>query len=340
MMRTILVHTVLAATCWYLFSEPVGAGEPASKLIKAGIIGCDAHALPWTQILNNPGRTGLLAEMTVVAAYPGGSPDIPQSMELLRKSVEPMRALGVEMVDSIEALLKKVDVVLLLSIDGRKHLPEAIPVFAARKPVFIDKPLAASLVDAIKIFRLARQYQVPCFSSSALRFAPGTLAVCNDPKLGAVRGCDAFSPCPIEPHHPDLFWYGIHGVETLFTIMGPGCKSVVRVHADKSDVVVGLWEGGRIGSFRGTREGAHGYGATVFGSRSVAQAGKFQGYEPLLEEIVKFFKTGKAPVSPEQTLEILAFMEAAEQSKREGGRIVTIESVMAKARQEADKSAD
>ena len=242
MMRTILVHTVLAATCWYLFSEPVGAGEPASKLIKAGIIGCDAHALPWTQILNNPGRTGLLAEMTVVAAYPGGSPDIPQSMELLRKSVEPMRALGVEMVDSIEALLKKVDVVLLLSIDGRKHLPEAIPVFAARKPVFIDKPLAASLVDAIKIFRLARQYQVPCFSSSALRFAPGTLAVCNDPKLGAVRGCDAFSPCPIEPHHPDLFWYGIHGVETLFTIMGPGCKSVVRVHADKSDVVVGLWE--------------------------------------------------------------------------------------------------
>jgi predicted dehydrogenase len=257
-------------------------------------------------------------------------------MELLRQSVEPVRKLGVEIVDSVEAVLSKADAVMILSIDGRAHLRQARPVFAAKKRVFIDKPVAGSLAEAIEIFRLAKEQGVPCFSSSALRFAPATQAARNDPKLGAVRGCDAFSPCPIEPHHPDFFWYGIHGTEALFTLMGPGCKAVSRVAGEKSDLAAGLWADGRIGTFRGTREGPHGYGATVFGAKGVAQVGRFEGYEPLLVEIARFFRTGRAPVSAEETLEILAFMEAADQSKREGGRPVTLESVMAKARQAAD----
>jgi predicted dehydrogenase len=307
------------------------AVHPAGKVLRAGIIGVDAHALPWTQIINNPHKTGLLKEMTVVAAYPGGSPDVPQSMELLHASVGPVRAMGVEMVDSIEALLPKVDVVLLLSIDGRKHLPQARPVFAAGKRLFIDKPVGGSLADAIRIYRLAEKSHVPCFSSSALRFAPSTLAVCRADTIGSILGCDAYSPAPIEPHHPDFYWYGVHGTEALFTIMGPACRSVVRVHAENADVAAGLWDGGRIGTFRGTRQGSHGYGATVFGSRATAQIGKFEGYEPLIVEIIKFFKTGKVPVSPEETLAIMAFMEAADQSKREAGRPVSIASVMAKA---------
>jgi len=336
-MRLVSVRSVLLT--WIVFSAVAGfvlAAEPA-KAIKAGIIGVDAHALPWTQIINGTKNTGELAQMRIVAAYPGGSPDIPQSQQLLQQSVEPVRALGVEMVDSIDTLLKKVDVVLLLSIDGRKHLEQVKPVFAAGKPVFVDKPVGGSLADAIKIYELAREHKVPCFSSSALRFAPGTLAVCNDPKVGAIRGCDAFSPCPIEPHHPDFYWYGVHGTELLFTIMGPGCKTVTRVHADGADVAVGLWGDGRIGAFRGMREGAHDYGATAFGSKGIARTGKFEGYEPLLVEIVKFFKTGKPPVSTEETIEIMAFMEAADESKRQGGVPVSIESVMAKAREAAAK---
>ena len=70
----------------------------------------------------------------------------------------------------------------------------------------------------------------------------------------------------------------------------------------------------------------------MFGSKGVVEAGKFEGYEPLLEEIVKFFKTGNPPVSTEQTLEILAFMEAADESKRQGGSPVSMESVLGKAR--------
>ena len=307
---------------------PAAAAEP----IRAGIIGTDAHALPWTRILNGPEASGELAEMKVVAAYPGGSPDIPQSVDLLSKSVEPIRKLGVEIVDSIDALLGKVDVVLILSIDGRTHLEQAKKVFAVKKPLFIDKPVGGSLADAVEIYRLAKEAGVPVFSSSALRFAPGTQAVLSDPKVGEVIGCDAFSPCGLEPHHPDFYWYGVHGCETLFTIMGTGCKSVSRAHTDDTDLAVGVWQDGRIGSFRGTRKGLHGYGATVFGAKGIVQAGKFECYEPLIVEIVKFFKTGTPPVSAETTIEIMAFMEAADESKRQGGCPVTLQSVLEKAR--------
>ncbi len=310
------------------------AGKPSLPL-KAGVIGLDAHAASWAKILNNPQATGELADMVVVAGYPGGSPDIPQSMKLLKKGVNAFRELDIEIVDSIDALLKKVDVVLILSIDGRTHLEQAKPVFAAGKPVFVDKPIAASLTEAIQIFRLAKEHDVPCFSSSSLRFAARTLNIRRDPKLGELVGCDQYAPCPLEPHHPDFFWYGIHGVEPLFTIMGTGCVSVTRVHTEGSDVAVGVWKGGRIGSIRGIRDSHRGYGSTVFGTKGIVPGGGFDGYEPLIVEIVKFFKTGKPPVSEKETLEIFAFMEAADESKRQGGRPVTLQSVLEKAHQAA-----
>jgi predicted dehydrogenase len=315
-------------------TAPAPAAEPTLPL-KAGIIGMDAHALPWTKIINDPNAPGELADMKIVAGYPGGSPDIPQSMEILKNSVGPVSELGVEIVDSIDELLKKVDVVLLLSIDGRTHLEQAKPVFAAGKRLYIDKPIAGSLADAIAIFRLSKEHDVPCFSSSSLRFAQRTLTVRNDPALGELVGCDQHAPCSLEPHHPDFFWYGIHGVEPLFTIMGPGCVSVTRVHTEGTDIAVGVWSDGRIGTFRGIRQGQRGYGSTVFGTKGIVPGGGFDGYEPLIVEIVKFFKTGNPPVSEAETLEIFAFMEAADESKRQGGSPVTLESVMKKAQESA-----
>jgi predicted dehydrogenase len=229
-------------------------------------------------------------------------------------------------------LLPKVDAVLLESVDGRPHLEQARPVIKAGKPLFIDKPAAASLADGLEIFRLAKEAGVPCFSCSSLRFSPGIVAMKNDPAIGQVLGCVAYSPCSLEPHHPDLFWYGIHGVEELYTIMGPGCVSVSRAHTADTDVVTGIWRDGRVGTFRGLRGGKTGYGAVVFGSKGIGPSGSYGGYEPLLVEIARFFQTGKPPVAAEETLEILAFMEAADESKRENGALVTIESVMDKAK--------
>jgi predicted dehydrogenase len=314
-------------------SSPLSAEEPAP--LKAGIIGLDtSHVLAFTKVLNNPQAKGVLARVRVVAAYPGGSPDVPESRDRVQGFTRQMRdEFKVEIVDSIDALLRKVDVVLLESVDGRPHLQQALPVLKARKRMFIDKPVAGSLADAVEIYRLAREYDTPVFSSSSLRFSPGILGMRNDPKVGAVLGCGAFGPCHLEPHHPDLFWYGIHTVETLFTIMGPGCVSVTRVHSRDTDFVTGTWKDGRVGTFRGIRSGKADYGATVFGSKGIAPSGGYGGYEPLVVEICKFFLDGKPPVDPEETLEIYAFMEAADESKRQDGAPVTLESVLARARQ-------
>ncbi len=326
---------VLWGVCSFLIA--VGSARAADAPLRAGIIGLDAHAASWVKIINDPNAKGELADMVVVAGVPAGSKDIPQSQQLLKKGVATFEQLGVELIPSIEKMLAKVDVVMVLSIDGRPHWAQTREVILAGKPVFVDKPMAASVADAMRIFRLAAEKRVPCFSSSSLRFSPSTQQVCHDPSVGAILGCDAHSPCAIEPHHPDLFWYGIHGVETLFTIMGPGCRSVSRVATADADVVVGVWHDGRIGTFRGHRTGPHTYGASVFGSKRTVESGAFEGYEPLIEEIVKCFKTGKPPITADQTLEILAFMKAADLSKQGEGRAVALSEVLDAARKEVDR---
>jgi predicted dehydrogenase len=317
--------------CLAAWAMPPRADEPAP--LRAGIIGLDtSHVVAFTQLMNNPAAKGVLAKVRVVAAYPGGSPDVPESRDRVEGYTRKLRDdFKVEIVDSVERLLEKVDVVLLESVDGRPHLEQARPALRARKRMFIDKPVAGSLADAVEIYRLAREYDTPVFSSSSLRFSPGILGMREDPRVGSVLGCDAYGPCHLERHHPDLFWYGIHGVETLFTIMGPGCESVTRVQAKTAELVTGRWKDGRVGTFRGIHAGKADYGALVFGDKGIASSGGYAGYEPLVVEICKFFAGGKAPVSAEETLEIYAFMEAADESKRQGGAPVALADVLAKA---------
>jgi hypothetical protein len=308
------------------------AGAVAQKGKRIGIIGLDtSHSVAFTKTFNSPNAGPEYGGYKVVAAYPKGSNDIESSVKRIPGYVEEVKKYGVKIVDSIKALLVEADVVMLETNDGRLHLEQAIPVFKAGKTVFIDKPIAAFLPDAIAIFNEAKRYNVPVFSSSSLRYAPTVQAIAQG-KAGKVVGADVYSPAHLEKTHMDFSWYGIHGVEMLFTMMGLGCKSVTRTHTEDSDVVVGLWDDNRIGTFRGIRFKKSGYGGSVYGDQSIEALDGNGGYDPLLVEVVKFFQTGKAPVSPEETIEIFAFMEAADESKRQGGETVTLESVMQKAK--------
>lgn len=313
--------------------------EGAKKELRAGIIGLDtSHAIAFTKMLNTGKPEGVLAGVRVVAAYPKGSPDIESSVSRVPKYTEQVKEMGVEIVDSIDALLKKVDVVFLETNDGRPHLKQAIPVLKAGKPVFIDKPIAGSLTDAVALFELSRKYNTPMFSSSSLRFSKGAQNLRNGGE-GKITKCSTHSPCSLEKTHPDLFWYGIHGVETLFTVMGTGCQTATRTvsNADR-DEVVGKWSGGREGKFSGVRKGTpKGYGGTAVGKNGEVPVGGYDGYKPLLVEIVKFFRSGKPPVSEAETLEIYSFMEAADESKRQGGKEISLASVLEKAKKEAHK---
>ncbi len=296
------------------------------KPIKVGLIGLDtSHAPAFTKLLNEKTNENYVPGAKVVAAYAGGSPDVEASYTRVEKYTNQIRdEFKVEIVPSISELLKKVDAIILTSVDGQVHLEQVRPVILAKKPVFIDKPMAASLEDVIKIFDLAKKENVPCWSASSLRFYTELEAAINDTSMGQILGCDAYSPAKFEPHHPDLFWYGVHGVEILMTVMGPDLKSVHRVYTEGTDLVTGVWGDGRIGTFRGTRTGKGKYGAMIFFEKGVklVEPGKGSLYKPLLEEIVRFFQTGKPPIEPNETIAIFKFMDAAQRSKDSGGQTI------------------
>ena len=225
-------------------------------------------------------------------------------------------------------MCQHVDAVMLESVDGRPHLEQAKPVIRARKPLYIDKPMAGSLKDVIEIFRLAKEAAVPLFSSSSLRYGKNTQAVRNG-SIGRVTRAEAWSPCHIEKTHPDLFWYGIHGVESLFTVMGTECESVKRVATRDGRIeVIGTWKGGRTGTYR---EDPNGYGGNAKGEKGESLVGAYDGYAPLLGEVIKFFQTRIAPVPQDETIEIFAFMEADYESKRQGGAEVKIADMLKRA---------
>jgi hypothetical protein len=326
--------TFVAASACLTFLPALGhveSEQSGSREIRIGIIGTDtSHATAFTKALNDKSDPGHVPGARVVAAFKGGSPDVEASRTRVDKFAAELKdAWGVEFVDSIEALVGKVDAVLLESVDGRPHLKQVEPVFKAQKRVFIDKPLAASYADAREIVRLSRESGVPFFSSSSLRYVADVQAIRNSDKHGGIHGAFTFGPENFEPHHPDLFWYGIHAVEMLYTLLGPGCEQVTRLKTETGDTVVGRWKDGRSGAMRGLIQGKPEYGAVAFGAKAVlaTPVPMATSYRGLLVEIVKFFQTGVAPVDPDETLEIIAFMEAAELSKARGGAPVPLSDV-------------
>lgn len=290
---------------------------------RVGIIGLDtSHSMAFTKGLNDSASELSKSGYRITAAYPYGS-TIEVSTSRIPGYIEQIKPYGVKIVDSIRALLAEVDFVLLETNDGNPRLAQATEVIEAGKPVFIDKPVAASLEDVQKIYKLAEKRQVPVFSTSSLRYM-STIQDAINGKIGKIVGADTFSPAVIEPHHPDLFWYGIHGVESLVALMGVGCKEISRVHTEGTDIVVGTWADGRIGTFRGTRTGKHTYGGTAYGEKGDLTLGPYNGYDTLLSKIIEFFDSGQSPVDANETLEIYRFMTAADLSKARGGATVAL----------------
>jgi predicted dehydrogenase len=240
---------------------------------------------------------------------------------------------GLEIVGSIEELCQKVDGVMLESVDGRPHLEQAKIVIAAGKPLWVDKPVADDLADVIELFRLAKENNVPCWSSSAMRYDEGVAGAQGNEELGQIVACDVFGSSSWAEKHPSLYLYGIHAVEPLFTVMGPGCETVQRTKTDGVDLVIGVWKGGRIGTFRDLRGGKTDFTTIIYGKNKMITA-KSSGYAPLLQQIVKFFQTGNPPVPAEETIEIYAFMSAADESQAQGGAPVSIAELIKQARGE------
>ena len=321
-----MLHLVSLLLASLLMPQPAPSPAWATKPLRAGIIGTDTSHVP---AFTRAFREHPEWKITLVAAYKGGSPDFPISANRVEGFAKTIHDdYGVELVDSIETLLAKVDVVLLESVDGRPHLGQITPVLKAGKRVFVDKPLAASLEDARRIADLARKTRTPLFSTSSVRFHPDIPRVRDDKSIGKVTRVQANYALNIVPFHPDLFYYGIHGVEALYTVMGRGCDRLTRKVAADSDVTTCAWKDGRVGVYNALLKADAKQPVLVLtGSKGTASTGGPSSYDGLIAEIAQFFHTGKPPVDVAETLEILQFMTAAQISKEKGGAEVRLQDV-------------
>lgn len=291
-------------------------------MIKLGVLDFDtSHVVEFTKRLHGVGvpEEQRVAGARVVAGWPGESAIMPERIE---PYTEQLRELGVEIVNGPEELLGRVDGVLIESQEGATHLGRARPFLEAGLPLFIDKPFANSVQDAREIARLSERHDAPVFSSSSLRYAPELVELLADREgLGAIHGASVWTPASTHPGNPGLFHYGIHGVELLYTVMGPGCQEVWCVSEAGGEVVMGRWRDGRIGTVRGIRTGAAPFGVTVYAEKAVRTIPLETKliYRELLKQIVTFFETRRSPVPLSHTVEIVAFMEAALHSAGNGG---------------------
>lgn len=333
--RALLKQLGASAAASWVVSERPAPGQTvtpeANPKLRIGMIGLDtSHVTIFTKMLNMSEQPDArFAGCRVVAAFPAGNPQFPLSRDRIEGFTNGVKALGVKIVSSIEELLPLVDAVMLESVDGSQHLEQVQPVFAAGKPVFIDKPLAASFADVQAIAELGTKHKTPWFSASSSRFTQGYPELKKSAEIGDILGVDTFSQARAAPGHPDLFWYGVHGVDLLYSLMGTGCRSVTAMQSPLTEQVTGAWENGRVGTYRAIREhtGKTGLGATVFGSRGITHVNNYYDYVPLLATIVEFFRTKTTPIPVDEMVEVFAYLEAAEESKRRGGVPVLLDEV-------------
>ncbi|MDD2709459.1 MAG: Gfo/Idh/MocA family oxidoreductase [Verrucomicrobiae bacterium] len=295
--------------------------------LRIGIIGLDtSHVEAFTSLLNSAQHPWHIEGGEVVAAFPGGSPDFQLSHSRVQGFTDKLRdQFKVKIVDSPEAVARECDAILLESVDGRVHLEQFKRIASSGKPVFVDKPFAVTSSDARAILSLASQHRIPLMSCSALRYAASLVDVLENRTGGEVIGADFYGPMAIEPTQPGFFWYGIHTAEMLYAAMGRGCVEVaVTTHADH-DLVVGVWKDGRMGTIRGNRAGNGKFGGMVHRKSESQFVDVYSNPKPyyasLMEKILALFSTGQASVDPEETFEVIRFLEAANQSRETGSKV-------------------
>lgn len=290
--------------------------------LRIGLIGLDtSHVDGLTGILNDSCSPHHVTGARVVSAYPAGSPDFPLSIDRVEQYTALAQQRGVAIAETPEAVAETVDAVIMTSVDGRVHRSLFERIVSSGKPTFIDKPFAVTHEDARAIAETARAHGVPIMAASSLRFVDDLVAALADDEHGRIEGADFFGPMALQPTQPGLFWYGIHTVEMLYAAFGRGCLRVQSITDDRHDTVIGQWPDGRVGTIRGWRTGSHQFGGTLHrseGSRHIQPEIGRPKHVTLADHIITFFRSGDSPVDPEETVETIRFIEAANESRTTG----------------------
>jgi hypothetical protein len=296
-------------------------------MIRIGLVDFDtSHVQAFTQRLNHIdiAESEWVEGAKVVAGCPGVSEMMPERIPGYR---EKLLAYGVEMVEHPADLIGKVDAVMVESQQGNKHLAHARRFLESGLPVFVDKPFAGSVEDADEMIAIAQRSRLPLMSCSSLRYDPTIVAArARQDDLGQLLSVDVWSAAALHEGNPGMLHYAIHGVEMVYTLIGTGCQSVAMAFTPQSEVASGIWPSGHVSAVRGVREGSYGMGFVAHYTKGHA-AFHVEGaafYREMLKAVVTMFETGEPPIPYVEMREIIAFVVAAEASRKAGGVPATL----------------
>ena len=243
-----------------LFACVIVATPAAAADLRLGLVGTDSsHVTAFASVFNDPSSAQHVAGARIVAAYRGGSPDLPSSRDRIDKFATDLKdKYGVEIVGSISELCARVDGVLLTSVDGRVHLAQARESSPrASRCSSTNRSRRRSTTRG----RLPGWRRRQAFRGSARRRSAMGLARSRPRTSAALRSsAPALSRNTIRSI---CQWYAIHEAEMLFALLGRGCEEVTRVASADADVVTCRWSDGRIGTMRALRPYSD-YGAVIF----------------------------------------------------------------------------
>ncbi|HZP80364.1 MAG TPA: Gfo/Idh/MocA family oxidoreductase [Chthonomonadaceae bacterium] len=296
-------------------------------MIRVGLVDFDtSHVEAFTQRLNHLDvpESEWVEGAKVVAGCPGDSDIMP---ERIPGYTEKLRGYGVELVERPGDLFGKIDAVMIESQQGSRHLERARPFLEAGVPTYVDKPFAPDVEQAEAMIALAEKHNTPLMSCSSLRYDPKVAeALAKRSEYGRLLSADVWGSAATHEGNPGLLHYGIHAVEILYALMGPGCRQVQACISEQGEAVIGLWSSGHVGVYRGLREGSGGFGFTAH-----YEKGHFPTivdgaacYREMLKVVVQMFETRKPPIEYATMREIIAFIQAARESKAQGGAVVKL----------------
>lgn len=212
---------------------------------------------------------------------------------------------GAQRLNSIEELVDKSDYIIVLSPDNPEHHERLsrIPLISG-KPVYIDKTFSPDFASGVRMFELAGKYGTPMFSSSALRFAkefqsyPDNKINRESLEYMATLGSGLYEN------------YSVHQFEMIVSLMGPGAKRIKSLSSDNSRLLAMEYADGRRASMLQIQQAPF---------QAALQLKNWEGvfinqcsdiFPGLIHSMLNFFETGKPPVPKEETLEIMAIIEA------------------------------
>ena len=309
---------------------------PDADHIRLGIIGMtegNGHPYSWSAMFNKFDREAMPREcpFPVIPVYlakenydtmgiPGAHMDYVACDK--RSDAEHVAKLSLvpNVLDKPEEMIGKVDAVIIATDIGSEHVKRAKPFIEAGLPIFIDKPLCDNRAD-LEYFTGLFESGYPLMSSSSMRFCKEFVPYHggNTRELGELRLVMYGMPKKWET-------YGIHSLEAIYPIVGPGFESVVNTGSFKRNVV-------HLKHKRGVDvilTGIYDCGvpsmvlAGTGGNVELKAKDSYSSFRNQLVSFVDFLKTGVRPYPWQETTELMMLVIAGIESREQGGKEIRI----------------